>query len=117
MEDAVKDLQKEEDDMICAKVSLTLQKSKPPKDNLGKDECKAFKELQSDTSVVILPADKCRSTVILNHKEYLEKCMDHINHGPYQLLKRDPTTKIKTKTMKLRFERTMSSLIINYSII
>ena len=26
--------------------------------------------------------------------------MDHINNGPYQLLKNDPTTKIKTKTLK-----------------
>ena len=26
--------------------------------------------------------------------------MDHINNGPYQLLKKDSTTKIKTKTLK-----------------
>ena len=26
--------------------------------------------------------------------------MDHINKGPYQLLKNDPTTKIKVKTFK-----------------
>ena len=26
--------------------------------------------------------------------------MDHINNGPYQLLKKDPTTIIKTKTLK-----------------
>ena len=59
-----------------------------------------MKELQSDTSIVILPADKGRSTVILNREDYLEKCMDHINNGPYQLLNKDPTTKIKTKTLK-----------------
>ena len=60
-----------------------------------------MKELQSDTSIVILPADKGRSTVILNREDYLEKCMDHINNGPYQLLKKkNPTTKIKTKTLK-----------------
>ena len=33
--------------------------------------------LQSDTSIVILPAGKDRSIVILNREEYLEKCMDH----------------------------------------
>ena len=99
-EDAVKDLEKEEADTIRAKVSLTLQNSKPPKDNLYKDERKALKELQTDTSTVILPADKGRSTVILNREDYLEICMDHINNGPYQLLKKDPTTKIKTKTLK-----------------
>ena len=86
--------------MIHVKVSLTLQNSKPPKNNLSKDEHKALKELQSHTSIVILPADKGRYTIILNHEDYLEKCMDHINNGPYQLLKKYPTTKIKAKTLK-----------------
>ena len=30
----------------------------------------------------------------------LEKCMDHINICSYQLLKKDPITKIKGKTLK-----------------
>ena len=59
-----------------------------------------MKELQSDTSILILPADKGRSTVILKCVESMEKCMDHINNGPYQILKKDLTTKIKTKTLK-----------------
>ena len=100
VEDAVKNLEKEEADTICAKVSLALQNSKPLKDNLSKDERKAFKELQSDTSIVILPVGKGRSTIILNCEDYLDKCIDYIKNGPYQLLKKDPTTKIKTKTLK-----------------
>ena len=32
--------------------------------------------------------------------DYLEKCMDYINNGPYQLLQKAPTTKTETKTMK-----------------
>ena len=95
IEDTVKDLEKEEADTIRAKVRLTLQNSKRPKDNLSKDECKALKELQPHTSIVILPADKNRSAVILNREDYLEKCMDHINNGPYQLFKKDLTTKVK----------------------
>ena len=59
-----------------------------------------MKDLQPDTSIVILPADKGRSTVILNSEDYLQKRMDHINNGPYQLLKKDPTIKTKTKTLK-----------------
>ena len=82
------------------KKSLTLQSSKQSKDNLSKDERKAWKELQSDTSLVILPADNSRSTIILNREDYLEKCMDHINNGPYQSLKKDLTTKIKAKILK-----------------
>ena len=87
IEDVVKDLEKEEVDTIRAKVSLTLQNSKPPKSNLSKDERKALKELQSDTSVVTLTADIGRSTVILNREDYLERFMDHKNNGPYHLVK------------------------------
>ena len=97
VKDAVKNLEKEEAGTIRAKVSLTLQNSKPPKDNLSKDEHKALKKLQSDTSIVILPADKGRSTVILNREDYLEKCMDHINNSPYQLLKKILPPKLKPK--------------------
>ena len=65
-------------------------------------------ELQFDISIGItiwyincnFTTDNSRSTVILNRKDYFEKCMDHINNGPYQLLKKDPTIKIKAKTLK-----------------
>ena len=99
-EDAVKDLEKKDADTICTKVSLTLQNSKSLKDNLSKDERKALEELQSDTSIIIFPADKGRSTVIHSREGCLEKYMDYINNGPYQLLRKDPTTRIKTKALK-----------------
>ena len=38
IEDTIKDLEKEEADTICAKISLTIQNSKPPADNLFKEE-------------------------------------------------------------------------------
>ena len=86
MADAVKDAEKEAG-MICANISLTFQNSKTPKDNLSKYEHKALKDLQSDTSIVILPTDSGRSIIILNSRDYLVKCMDHINNGPYYYLK------------------------------
>ena len=97
VEDAVKDLEKEEADTIRAKVSLTLQSSKPPKDNLSKDERKALKEVQSDKSIVILQADKGKSTVILNREDYLEKCMDDVNNSPFNYLKKILLPKLKLK--------------------
>ena len=99
IEDAVKDLEKREVDAICAKISLTLKNFKPPKDNLSKNEHKALKELRFDTSIVILTAGKGGYTVIFNREDYLEKSMDHINNVPYRLLTKDPTTKIKAKTL------------------
>ena len=62
-----------------------------------KDEHKALKELQSDTSILILPADKDISTVVLNREDYLETFMDHINNVPYQLLKKILLPKLKPK--------------------
>ena len=38
IEDAVKDLEKQQTDIICAKISHTIQNSKPPADNLSKNE-------------------------------------------------------------------------------
>ena len=58
-----------------------------------------MKELQSDASIVILSAGKGISTVIPNQKDYLEKYMDHKNNSPYQLFKKDPSTKIKIGTI------------------
>ena len=72
IEDTVMDLEKGDADRIRAKISLTLQNAKPPKVKLSEDERKALKELQSDTSIVILPADKGRSTVILNREDNLK---------------------------------------------
>ena len=83
---AGRDLQKEKADIICAKISGTLQNSKLSNDKLSKNECKSLKELQSHSSIVVLQADKDRSTVIINRKDYLEKCMDYKNNAPYQLL-------------------------------
>ena len=73
IEVAVKDPEKEETDMIQAKISFRLQNSKYCKDNFSKDARKALKKLESDTSIEILPADKDRSTVILNREDNLEK--------------------------------------------
>ena len=72
IEHAVKDLQKEEGDPIHGKISLRLQNSKPPNDNLSKDEHKSLKELQSDTLIAVLPIDKGRSTVVLNCEDYFK---------------------------------------------
>ena len=72
IEDALRNLEKEEADTICVKISLNRQNPKPSKDNLSEKECKAFKELQSDTSLVILPADKDRSIAIFNCEDYLQ---------------------------------------------
>ena len=95
VESSLKGIEKVEADTIRAKVSLTLQQAKAPKDNLSAYERRALKELKNDDSIIILPADKGRATVILNKEDYYRKCDDHINNGPYEHVKKDPTKKIK----------------------
>ena len=82
-EDKVKDLEKKKRQTRFLPKKKPNWNSKPSKDSLSKDEHKASENLQSDTSIVILPAGKGRSTVILNYKDYLEKCLDNINNDPY----------------------------------
>ena len=38
-----------------------------------------------------------KKIVILNREDYLGKCMDHINNGSYQLLKKILLPKLKPK--------------------
>ena len=52
---------------------MCQNKPYPSKFEITKNERE--QELQSDTLIVILPAGKGRSTVILNLMDYLEKCM------------------------------------------
>ena len=80
---------------IRAKTSLVLQKASPPKDNLSKKQRQALHYLKEDKEITILPADKGRATVILNKEDYIKKCNDHLDSGPYIKLKKDPTERIK----------------------
>ena len=57
-----------------------------------------IKNLRDDDAIIILPADKGRATVILNKEDYIRKCNDRIDNGPYQYLKKDLTESIKRET-------------------
>ena len=49
---------------------------------------------------VSIKCQKNTSSPLLSFSiDCLEKCI-HINNGPYQLIKKDPTTKIKAKTLE-----------------
>ena len=84
VENAVKDLDKVEGDNIRAKISLTLRNAQQPEQNISKEERKTLKSLKTDESIIILLADKGRSTVVLDKTDYTQKCNDHIDNGPYE---------------------------------
>ena len=73
-----------------------VSKSKPPRSNISRAEREAIKALAKDDSIVILPADKGRTSVILNKQDYHNKVkalLDDTN--TYEKLTSDPTRAIK----------------------
>ena len=59
--------------------------------NLNRDELRALKRLKNDDTIVILPADKGRVTVVMDKSEYYEK-MSHLveDRNTYLELNSDP---------------------------
>ena len=74
-----------------------LQQAEPPKPNITKEMQEALKNLKEDDSIMILPADKGRASVVLNTDTYYDKMKTLIETGPYQLLNKDPTDRLSRK--------------------
>ena len=51
----------------------------------------ALKNLKEDESIVVLPMDKGRASVVMDTDTYRAKMSTLIENGPYQLLNKDPT--------------------------
>ncbi|KAJ8024847.1 hypothetical protein HOLleu_34877 [Holothuria leucospilota] len=72
-----------------------------PKSNISHKEQVALSELKSDDSIIILGADKGRSTVVMNKEQYIEKINNLImDDKTYRPLNRDPTTSFENKIGK-----------------
>jgi hypothetical protein len=79
-------------DMLRAKVCGILRAAKLPKHNLPNCERKALREVQKEKSIMILPADKGRATVIMDPLEYQDKMTTMLSDTTtYEKLRKDPT--------------------------
>ncbi|XP_041460800.1 uncharacterized protein LOC121411955 [Lytechinus variegatus] len=58
---------------------------------------KALKSLKEDESIMILPADKGRASVILDTDVYRAKMSELIESGPYHAIGKDPTDRLSRK--------------------
>ncbi|XP_071476499.1 uncharacterized protein [Diadema antillarum] len=74
-----------EADEIRHDVSSLISRAELPKQNITKHEQKALEDLAKDEKVVIVPADKGRCVVVLDKKDYVDKC--------HKLLEDDKTYK------------------------
>ena len=55
------------------------------KNNLSAEDHKLLKDITSDTSIVICPADKGKAIVIEDRDNYLSKMQDQLDEGDYEL--------------------------------
>ena len=75
---------------------------KTGRSNLSKGEDEALLSLMKDDSIIIRPADKGSSFVILNKEDYIDKLSDEMDKGDgYEPTKGDMTSVISRKVGKL----------------
>ena len=99
---ACKNLPQADGIQLRAKVASVLKSSKPPKQNVTNEERQAIKDLQKANDIIILPADKGKSTVILDKNEYEEKVNNMLaDKKTYEELPDDPTPKYKRKLVSI----------------
>uniref|UniRef100_A0A3P8RXA2 Uncharacterized protein n=1 Tax=Amphiprion percula TaxID=161767 RepID=A0A3P8RXA2_AMPPE len=73
-----------------------LKSAKLPHSNITKQETKAVKSLKQDNSITILPADKGRTTVIMDTDTYEQQLTNMLqDRNTNEVLKKDPTEQKK----------------------
>ena len=97
VEAAVRQLDAEQADTVRRAVNGILQQAEPPEHNITKEMRDALKSLKEDESIIVLPADKGRASVVMDTDTYRTKMSTLIENGQYQLLNKDPTDRLTGK--------------------
>ncbi|XP_078372758.1 uncharacterized protein LOC144656411 [Oculina patagonica] len=93
-------LNAEQADTVRRTVNSILQQAEPPEPNITEEMRDALKSLKEDESIMVLPADKGRASVVMDADTYRTKISTLIENGPYQLLNKDPTDRLTRKLSK-----------------
>ena len=104
VEDALKRAHLPEDasDRAHSQVIGALSKARTTTPNLLPSESKAIRELRNDTSLMILPADKGRTTVVMDKTTYDTKVANMLTDAStYKPLQKDPTPALQRKMNSL----------------
>ena len=81
---------------LRGEISEILSSAKPPRSNLTYNERIALRDLRSDDSIVLLPADKGKCTVVMNKAEYVEKMEEKLkDENTYKRIHAYPTLTIQ----------------------
>ena len=101
IEYACQKLNEGEAEELRVEIKNILKKTQPNKSNITKDEFQAIKELKQDEKRIILTADKGVALVVLNKKDYIERAEHLLNQLTYRKIQEDPTSKQKSKLIRL----------------
>ncbi|KAL9972374.1 hypothetical protein ACROYT_G018660 [Oculina patagonica] len=71
-----------------------LQEAEPPEPNITKEMGDALKSRKEDESIMVLPADKERASVVMDADTYRTKMSTLIETGPYQRLNNNRTDRL-----------------------
>ena len=89
-----------------------VKTSKTPATNVIRGERSAIKELRKDDSILILPADEGKATVVIDATSCEEKALSLLqDDSVYAKLKKDPTQKFQSKPISLLKELKESGAI------
>ncbi|XP_037517965.1 uncharacterized protein LOC119394729 [Rhipicephalus sanguineus] len=69
--------------------------------NLPDEERKALIDLKKDKTIVVLPADKGNSTVVMDRADYEKRAGELLNGEAYSKIKKDPTPQTQTNLNRL----------------
>ncbi|XP_018311528.1 uncharacterized protein [Mycetomoellerius zeteki] len=83
--------------------------TKPPPPNITRQERLALQDLNRDTDIIVLPADKGNTTVVINTSDYKKKMKNLLSDKAYKKLDKDPTNTIAQKTKTLVEESNIPS--------
>ena len=85
--------------------------------NIKKEMQDALKHLKKDESIMVLPADKGRASIVMDMDIHHTTRSNFHENGPYQLLNKDPTDrltwKLSEKLLTLKQSRHLSEAVYN----
>ena len=117
VEDALKKVRLPEDVANRARTQIigTLSKARTTTINLHPSEFKALRELRSEVSLMILPADKGRTTVVMDKTTYDAKVANMLSDtSTYKPLSKDPNSALQWKMNSLLISLHKSGNLSDY---
>ncbi|CAK9810876.1 hypothetical protein ANTPLA_LOCUS6713 [Anthophora plagiata] len=101
IENTIHNLPSEDANEIRRKTTNALKSAKLPKSNITRGEKKALYELKQNKDIVIIPADKGNTTVVMTRQDYTNKITQLLQDDTYKKIHKDPTKTIERKTTAL----------------